>query len=207
MYKTHGINCQRFAQRSAYNLMLVVMMVSLSIQQNWLSIGVQLLDVVKNKSKSKFLWKDSKLHTYNYVMVHQHKIHAQVLAVLHGKSSDHDKAMSLMKIFLRIPGLNTAKAGFCCQLIGGLVGCMDSHNIKMYGLNPKDFIVDKKLTSAKGLANNVSKVEGYVKLCHEYGTENLWNSWCSHISTTSKKWHDGNHVSEVHYSYLTGEKL
>jgi len=205
MYITHGKNCQRFALQSANNLLLVITMVSLSIQQNWLSVGVQLKDVMLNGSDSKFLWKDSKLPTYKYVMIHRHKIHAQVLAVLNGKTSEHNKALSLMRIFLRIPGLNTAKAGFCCQLIGGLVGCMDSHNIKMYGLDPKDFVIDKKLSSPKGIANNQRKVLGYVNLCHDHGTENLWNNWCNHLSTTSKRWVDGNHVSEVHYSYLTGE--
>ena len=47
-----------------------------------------------------------------------------MLAVINSTNlTDHAKAISLMKIFLKIPGLNLAKAGFVCQLVAGLVGC------------------------------------------------------------------------------------
>ena len=42
--------------QSADNLMDVAMLVSVSIQQNWLSCGNQLKDVKENGINSKFLW-------------------------------------------------------------------------------------------------------------------------------------------------------
>ena len=56
MYKVHAVQCQDYAMQSADNLMDVAMLVSVSIQQNWLSCGNQLADVRKNGIDSKFLW-------------------------------------------------------------------------------------------------------------------------------------------------------
>ena len=140
-----------------------------------------------------------------YLESNKHKMYAQVMAVINSNKTDASKAMSLMKIFLRVDGLGMAKAGFMCQLTAGLVGCMDSHNIKMYNLDAKDFVLAKNPKTIKGLDANVKKIRNYIQICHEYGTENLWNSWCSFLATKSTKWRDANHVSEVHYSYLTGE--
>jgi hypothetical protein len=128
-----------------------------------------------------------------------------MLAVIHSNLPDHDKALSLMRIFLTIPGLGLPKAGFTCQLVAGLVGCMDVHNIRMYNLDIKDLTLAKDPKGDKAKATNHNKIVNYVALCTDYGTENLWNSWCNFLATKSARWQDGNHVSEVHYTYLTGE--
>ena len=62
---------------------------------------------------------------------------------------------------------------------------------------------NKKLKTIKGLETNKKKVEAYIKLCNDYGTVELWNAWCESLAFKSKKWVDGFHVSEVHYTYLT----
>lgn len=205
MYKTHAIKIQAFAQRSPDNMSLVCMMVSLSIQQNWLGVGEALKDVIDNKEDSKHLW-GFKKDTYKYIMTHKHKIYGQMMAVINSHKDDKDKALSLMTIFLRIPGLGLPKAGFMCQLCAGLVGCMDIHNIRMYNLNIKDLTLAKNPKGSKGAATNLVKIVNYIDLCTDYGTENLWNSWCEYLATKSIHWVDGNHVSEVHYSYLVGYK-
>ena len=55
MYSNHAIKCQKYAQRNANNMADVTLMVVLSIQQNWLSVGDQLADVRQNKADSRFL--------------------------------------------------------------------------------------------------------------------------------------------------------
>ena len=204
MYQDHAVLVQQYAQESASNLSDVTLMAVLSIKQPWLSIGQQMLDVKANKLEAKSLW-GFKTSTYIYLESNKHKMYAQVMAVINSNKTDASKAMSLMKIFLRVDGLGMAKAGFMCQLTAGLVGCMDSHNLKMYGLDAKEFVLLKNPKTTKGLEANKKKVRNYVQICHEYGTENLWNSWCSFLATKSTKWKDAYHVSEVHYSYLIGE--
>jgi hypothetical protein len=204
MFNTHCKAVQEYSQRSATNMSDTVLMVVLSIQQNWLGVGDQLTDVRLNKSESRFLW-GNKGKTYSYLKSNQHKVYAQVMAVINSKQTDFMKSISLMNIFLRVDGLGLAKAGFCCQLIAGLVGCMDTHNIRMYGLDTKDLALAKNPKTQKGIDANSDKIDKYIGLCADYGCENLWNSWCDFVATKSKRWQDGNHVSEVHYTYLTGE--
>ena len=204
MYQDHAVAVQQYAQQSASNLSDVTLMGVLSIRQPWLNIGNQMIDVRTNKLNAKSLW-GFKKDTYIYLESNKHKMYAQMMAVINSNKTDASKAMSLMKIFLRVDGLGMAKAGFMCQLTAGLVGCMDSHNLKMYNLDAKDFVLAKNPKTIKSLDANVKKIRNYIQICNEYGTENLWNSWCSFLATKSTKWRDANHVSEVHYSYLIGE--
>ena len=205
MFDTHCKSVQEYSQRNADNFGDTILMVALSIQQNWLGVGDQIADVRANKLESRFLW-GNKIKTYEYLMSNKHMMFSQVKAVLNSSKSDNEKAYSLMIIFLRVDGLGIPKAGFCCQLIAGLVGCMDVHNIRMYNLNAKDFTLNPKPKTDKASQANRAKIENYIGLCADYGCENLWNSWCEFLATKSKRWQDGNHVSEVHYTYLIGDK-
>ena len=206
MFNTHCKAVQEYSQRSANNMADTVLMVVLSIQQNWLGVGEQMADVRANKLDSKFLW-GNKIKTYEYLMSNKHKMFAQLQAVLNSSRTYDEKAFSLMTIFLRVDGLGLPKAGFCCQLIAGMVGCMDVHNIKMYDLDPKTFKLNPKPKTSKAIESNNFKTRNYIDLCHAYGCDNLWNSWCENLATKSKRWQDANHVSEVHYTYLIGEQL
>lgn len=205
MYKTHATKVQSYAQRSADNMAWVVIMVICSIRMNWLTVGFQLTDIKKLKLDSRFLKNKTRAKGYMYIMTHKHKIYSQMLAVINSHKNDNEKALSLMKIFIRIPGLGLAKAGFVCQLTAGLVGCMDSHNVKLFGIEPKCLEYDKNI---KKEALLIEKKRNYIKVCHEYGTEFLWNNWCEFLANDSgsnSKWVDGFHASEVHYTYLTQE--
>ena len=142
MYINHATAVQQYAQVSASNLSDVTLMTVLSIRQPWLNIGTQMIDVRTNKLGAKALW-GFKKDTYIYLESNKHKMYAQMMAVINSNKTDASKAMSLMKIFLRVDGLGMAKAGFMCQLTAGLVGCMDSHNLKMYNLDANDFKLTK----------------------------------------------------------------
>ena len=51
MYRTDAVNCQNYAQKSADNMSDVILMVVLSIQQPWWSVGDQMVDAVINVTK------------------------------------------------------------------------------------------------------------------------------------------------------------
>ena len=205
MFRNHNSKIKSFSQRNADNLALVILMVSLSIQQKWSRVGHMLSSVKREKKDSIYVW-GNKAATYDYVSTHKHFMYGQMRATMNSFYSDDLKAFKLMKIFLRIDGLGIAKSGFVCQLVSGLVGCMDVHNIKTYDIDPNSLVLNKNLISKRGIENNEKKIKQYIKLCHDYGTENLWNSWCSMIADKyPKDFVDASHVSELHYTYLTGE--
>jgi hypothetical protein len=74
MFTTHCKSVQEYSQRNAINMGETILMVVLSIQQNWLSVGDQMADVRLNKSESRFLW-GNKAKTYSYLKSNQHKIY------------------------------------------------------------------------------------------------------------------------------------
>ena len=198
MYITHAKAIQNYAKQSSDNLVDVITMVVLSIQQPWLSVGDQMADVKQNILDSKFLW-GNKRKAYTYITKRKDFIYNQYLAVINSNKSNDDKAYSLMNIFLRVEGLGMVKAGFVCQLSAGLVGCIDLHNIRLYGIDEKVLKLPKSLKTKKLRDDRINK---YISICHNIGTENLWDTWCDYLSTKSPKWSDGFEVSKVHYDYL-----
>jgi len=198
MYNIHAKAIQDYAKESSNNLVDVITMVVLSIQQPWVSVGKQMADVKVNGIDSRFLW-GNKRKAYTYITKRKSFMHNQYLAVINSSKSDTDKAYSLMNIFLRVDGLGMVKAGFVCQLSAGLVGCIDLHNIRLYGIDEKILKLPKSLKS-KDIRDD--KINKYISICHNIGTENLWDTWCNYLSTKSPKWSDGFEVSKVHYDYL-----
>lgn len=198
MFNIHGKAIQQHAQQSAEHLSDVILMVALSIQQNWSTVGYQMQDVKNLGAESRFLWGNKK-KTYNYLQARKHFMYGQFMAVINSNKSDAHKAATLMRIFLRVPGLGLAKAGFVCQLTAGLVGCIDTHNIRMYGIDEKHLKLSNTLKS-EDLRR--SKIDQYITICHSIGTEQLWNNWCNFLGDRDKYWQDGYQVSEAHYNYL-----
>ena len=198
MYNIHAKDVKDYARLSSDNLSDVILMVVLSIQQPWYTVGDQLKDVRRWGIGSKFIW-GNKIKTYNFLMSRKDFIYSQYLAVLNSSKSDDDKALSLMNVFLQIDGLGLAKAGFVCQLTAGLVGCIDVHNIRMYNIPKKDLAFSKSIKS-KTLRDK--KISNYISVCHTIGTENLWDTWCCSLATKTKRFEDGFHVSKVHYDFL-----
>ena len=198
MYNIHARAVQNYSKLSSSNLADVILMVVLSIQQPWYAVGNQLKDVKLNGINSRFIW-GYKAKTYKSLMSRKEFIYSQYLAVLNSNKSNDDKALSLMNVFLQIDGLGMAKAGFVCQLSAGLVGWIDIHNLRMYSIPMKDLKLSKSVKS-KAIKNR--RVMNYISICHDIGTEKLWNTWCNTLATKSKRFEDGFHVSQVHYSYL-----
>ena len=139
-------------------------MKTLQEQYNLIKEGKGHKDVFLKEAKKKFPNMINKAATYDYVSTHKHFMYGQMRAALNSHYSNDLKAFSLMKIFLKIDGLGIAKAGFVCQLVSGLVGCMDVHNIKTYGIDPKSLVLNKNLTSKRGIENNEKKIKQYMML-------------------------------------------
>lgn len=198
MYSVHAKAIQDYAKESSDNLADVITMVVLSIQQPWKDVGKQMADVKLNGKDSKYLW-GNKRRTYDYITKRKGFIYNQFLAVINSSKSNDAKAYSLMNIFLRIDGLGMVKAGFVCQLSAGLVGCIDLHNIRLYGIDEKILKLPKSLKS-KDIKDE--KINKYISICHNIGTENLWDTWCNFLATKNSVWSNGFEVSKVHYDYL-----
>ena len=92
--------------------------------------------------------------------------------------------------FRTIPGIGCAKAGFLCQLLLGTGGCLDIHNLRKFNLKPTQ--------STDKYCENLVKV-GLT-------TEQLWDDWCQYVYVRDGRFTSPNHVSFVHYQFITKAK-
>lgn len=197
MFTNHNKKINEFAQASADNLESVVMMVALSIQQPWSSVGVQLQDWRKHGVESRFVW-GNKRKTAEYMAEHKVRLHAHTKLII-ANSRGKERARQLLRLYLDIDGMGLVKAGFIVQLVSGQVGCIDSHNLKRLRVTASAVSISKgasEQTIAKKVAN-------YVELCYARRSSWLWDSWCKLIADKyPNKFADANDVSEKHFTYL-----
>ena len=108
---------------------------------------------------------------------------------------DNDET-ALMLVFLQVPGLGLAKAGFACQLFAARVGCIDTHNARLYGVTEAQLRFPKKAL----YKTQVRKIEAYIDLCTRVGGSLfLWDSWCDLIALRQNKYFaSGQQVSDLH---------
>jgi hypothetical protein len=194
MFAKHQVKIMKWAMKNADNIFLLILMVSLSIRQPWAVIGKQLQDVQANGSNSKYLF-GSKKDLYFHVMENKQAIFQLLKDTKAGKVSQAECLYNLTNI----PGLGLAKAGFVMQLAIGMAGCIDSHNVTMFGVNPNALKMGK-VKAEKAL----EKAKMYLDLCEKLGgTEFLWDNWCNFVAVRHPKhFQDGNDVSARHCSYL-----
>jgi hypothetical protein len=104
-----------------------------------------------------------------------------------------------LRRYMEIPGLAYCKAGFLCQLVHGQVGCLDTHNLKRFGLSPTAFRVPNATDAS------TERLRVYVNTC-EYtagGPQALWNDWCGiQARLYPQVWRDAEHVSAYHVACI-----
>ena len=189
-FKTVNPKINEHCQQSADNNADMVMMVVLSIQQPWHAVGVQIRDYKALGAESRFVW-GNKRKTFDWLQDNKEALYRDAM--------DSKTDSELMQAFLQVPGLGLAKAGFCCQLFAGRVGCIDVHNLRRLNIAPSVLTMDKKTKPE----TQRKKIDAYISACKSRRTSWLWDSWCKLIAKKDpKRWVDGDHVSAVHYDYL-----
>jgi hypothetical protein len=98
----------------------------------------------------------------------------------------------LLEELLAIPGLGLAKAGFLAQLCWGRIGCLDTHNLRRLGIDPKAVTVGAKPKTPKGVQGYRRRIDTYVSTCRFVGgSEVLWDDWCTYVADRQPKRYDG----------------
>lgn len=99
-----------------------------------------------------------------------------------------------------IPGLGLVKAGFVCQQAFGFGGCIDTHNLKLYGIPTADVTLGS--VKLEGEAAH-RKASAYLGLCDRLGgPETLWDAWCEFVAETQPARYESAHA--VSFAHLYG---
>jgi hypothetical protein len=105
----------------------------------------------------------------------------------------------LLHIITAVPGLGLAKAGFVSQMIYGVSGCLDGHNLERFQI-PFTAYKDAK---RKTPSTKSALIRDYNRVCANLGgTEHLWNSWCQYVADRDANYVDADHVSRLHLTPL-----
>jgi hypothetical protein len=107
---------------------------------------------------------------------------------------DETAADIIINIIAEVPCLGCAKAGFVTQMIYGLSGCIDTHNLTRFGLDERTFKVNKPLKRFRAVTRD------YNAFCRKVGgTAALWDGWCDYLAERDPvNYPTGERVSELH---------
>ena len=194
MYSADIEKCNKFAQANAENFKRAALFVLATVQQQLETVPVALTDICELGQASRFAW-GIKAQGIKYIEKHYKHLHYL------GRCYQ-DYPVALIETFLRIPGMGLVKAGFLCQIFNGTVGCIDTHNIKLYGV-PVSALRYRYERSDKWKAEQVRR---YVELCNGLGGAHaLWARWCDYVAKLRpNNWADGAEVSRFHVDVITG---
>jgi hypothetical protein len=87
---------------------------------------------------------------------------------------------ALIDVLIDIPGIGLAKAGFIAQIVYGVSGCIDTHNLVRFGIPARRFTPSLAQLTTKRRAKLITEYNETVEHCG--GTEQLWDDWCAYVS-------------------------
>ncbi len=109
-------------------------------------------------------------------------------------------AAGVLENLTRVPGFGLAKAGFLAQMCYGLAGCLDTHNLRRFGLSPNLCALRGNLKPPTR-ARRIDAYLAAVDACG--GTESLWDGWCIHLADRDpSRYAHAYDVSELHPAAL-----
>ena len=197
MYKQDQARIERWCD-SPEKFHTVATMVLLSIRMQWVGVGTQMASVRRMGADSACLWGWKKTG-WCYVRDNRAKLFERTQMYNNGEIWLDD----LMRVYLKVPGLGMAKAGFLCQLLTGDGGCLDMHNVERFGLKPNVWNIRRRKDVAAQIREVDDKISLYLSLCESCGgSEKLWDEWCELLNERVSTFHNADDVSRRHYIYL-----
>lgn len=130
-----------------------------------------------------------------HIREHAAEILERLEYVYETAESDDDAADAMLAIVMEIPGIGLAKGGFILQILYGISGCIDTHNLTRFELTETTFKLRKD-----ALPRTQSKLRRkYNEFCHRIGTATLWDDWCAFMAANDPvNYHNPEFVSSLH---------
>ena len=193
MYKEDCPLIANYALQSPANLFRVGLFVQSTIKQHLEQVPrlVASFDRYAFGTKAFMGWQKSALKV---LLSEQERLHTSLRKWRRqGRNAPHQAIRTIVEL----PGFGIVKAAFFAQLLlpWTHVGCLDRHNLRLYGLSETAF--KRVPASAEGLTR---KINTYLGLCKELGgAAPLWDRWCAHVSQLRPKvFPTPDHVSKLH---------
>lgn len=198
MFRSHQPLISAYAKSSPDAMHDVMVFVLCTIQQALHTVPMAMDSIRKEGAESRFIW-GFKRKAYENLVENKEAIYRQSMALYDAFPNPDIATRELLMYFANIDGFGLAKGAFCVQLIFGLCGCIDSHNVARFGLNPTEFKASR-FKAAKQYATKYQFLDTYidlVELCG--GCERMWDEWCEYVYESNKVFYrSAQHVSAIH---------
>lgn len=196
MYHADIKECNEFAQSNAASFKRAALFVVATIQQKLEMTAAIVSDLETLGAASRYAF-GFKARSVDYLEAEYQTLYRDAMRA-------RGNPQKLLLIFLRVPGLGVVKAGFLAQIFDNAVGCIDMHNVTLYGIPASALRYDKGLKPRTKRAKRAQ----YVALCHGLGgSAVLWSAWCDYLATIRPaNWSDGAEVSRYHVDVITGRE-
>lgn len=192
MYAKHQPIIGRHARQNADNMAAVLRFVVITIQNRLFNCPADCETITAvytgQASDGEFEAANGILYGHkraavDYIDSERHNLYWLAESAFFHAETERQAAESLIAIFADIPGLGIVKAGFAAQLIYGVGGCLDSHNLERFGINPNK-VKSSRYKGAKRLATKRAIISEYLDFCEQFGgCGGLWDSWCEYLAT------------------------
>lgn len=166
-----------------------------TIQQPLSRTKVSVQDIKQWGTQSPHLW-GFKRAGYRHLLDNRVPLYQKLVTRPVGRSE------ALLEVS-KTPGLGLVKGAFLLQCLGYETACLDTHNIKLFGINPSDLKVGKVKQ-----ATLEKKIDGYLSICDNIGSsEFFWNNWVCHVAGNrhNRNLETGDKVSDFHVHAVTSQ--
>jgi hypothetical protein len=205
MFKTDQRIIGAHARENCDNFARVCQFVILTVQQSLFNVEADFEQIDAGDADVTGILFGWKFAAFNSIWTNRERLYQQCEHEYTHAQSERELALAVVDIIASEPGFGLVKAGFVAQLIYGVAGCLDTHNIRKFGLKDSAFAHYKALKTPKGRARKLAK---YIDTCEKLGgCEELWNGWCNYVAERQPKaYQDGDHVSRTHLTALNLER-
>jgi len=176
--------------------------VLLTIQAGLSAVRGSMVKVENDAFDADCLW-GKKSDGYKYLVYNADFLYGKLYHIADTKGYESVEACAdVIQLFMQVPNLGMVKAAFLAQCLGFNVACIDSHNIKRLGISPN---LVKTPPSGMKPATVRKKVEQYVELTQQEGSEYWWNTWCEYVAgnRANRALDTGDVVSRYHVECVT----
>ena len=204
MFDEHQDKIGRYARGSHRNMARVYTFVLATIQQSLWQTPAIMASIDAEGVESRFLW-GMKENGYTYAVSEAEGIYDTSMAIWMSFTDDAIP-YELTRFYAGLPGLGVVKGGFMAQLCFGVSGCIDTHNMALYGVEPKQF--KASIFKSGSIKRRKRMLTEYMQLIDsEGGCAALWDRWCEYVYKRNNERYDSAYeVSALHVKAILGDE-
>lgn len=201
MYSTHQPIIQDWAMSSADNLARVLQFACLSARVPFRR-AVNALDMAERGGEDAMavlFGHRSRAYIETWAKRDAIYFDLQDIALDEMGRGDETTHAEMLLYVASLTGFGFAKAGFALQMAYGISGCLDTHNLTRFGLDP--YIARGRVNERPCKRETMlARAKLYNATCAKLGgTGGLWDTWCEYMATKyPKTFRNAEHVSHLH---------